>query len=481
MIPFWDPFGGLAGAAGNLISQTWISLMLVIWSAGLWLLRVVLNVMDAFLTPDISETGPGAAVYRVTFWIGGTLMLILALVQLGVAALRRDGRPLAKLLIGTAQFAVVWAGLLAYAAAVLVAAAGLTTAFMESLLNVTSWNEAQLFTPFEVKDVTNGVLATVLGFMGLLLVIAAIGHFLVMLVRAAAIMILIATAPISAAGLVGDIGQSWFWKTMRWFHAAAFTPPLVVLVMGIGVQLTTGVAIGASGLEGSIGTALPGVLLICVSVVSPVALFKLLAFVDPGTATGAALRSTLAASGGVQGFLQGAGRGGGSSAASASTAEGRSAGEASAEDAQATRASNALSAGVGRLGPVGQALGAGIGAMTSLGQAAVGLGADLTNQTGVGHPAYYPDFTAGGRGNNASPTGPGGGSGSTSSSGSSPDQPDAPGAPPAPGWPAAGEASPAPSVGTPPVTSRTPPAADGTTGASSAAVAGEAAEVAVIL
>ena len=119
MIPFWDPFGGLAGAAGNLISQGWISLMLVIWSAGLWLLRVVLNFMDAFLTPDLSETGPGASVYRVTFWIGGTLMLILALVQLGVAALRRDGKPLAKLLIGTAQFAVVWAGLLAYAAAVL--------------------------------------------------------------------------------------------------------------------------------------------------------------------------------------------------------------------------------------------------------------------------------------------------------------------------------------------------------------------------
>ncbi len=413
MIPILpNPFADLAGAAANAAAQAWISVMLVIWNAGLWFLRVVLNFMDAFLTPDISEGGPGAQVYKVTFWIGGTLMLILSMVQLGVAGIRRDGKSLAQILIGVFQFAMVWVGVLTYATAVLAAAGGLTTAFMESLLNVTKWNDAQFFSPFEVKDVTNGVLATILGLMGLLLVVAAIGHFFIMVTRAGAILVLIASAPIAAAGLVGNVGQSWFWKTMRWFHAAAFTPPLVVLIMGIGVQFTTGVAVGGSGLEGSIGTAVPGVLLICGSVVAPVALFKLFSFVDPGTATGAAVRQGLAAEGGLQGLLQGHSPVG-SSAASATTGNGRSAGEASAEDQQAARVNgvtggghgaggagggigSALAGAGGGLARVGGALAAGVGAMTRAGHAAVGVGADLTNQMGVGHNTYYPDMGGGG-------------------------------------------------------------------------------------
>lgn len=400
-----NPFADLAGAAANAATQAWISVMLVLWNMGLWFLRTVLNFMDAFLTPDITEGGPGAEVYKVTFWIGGTLMLILALCQLGVAAIRRDGKSLAQLLIGVFQFTMVWVAVLAYAGTVIAAASGLTTAFMESLLKVNKWNQAQFFTPFETKDIANGVLATILGVMGIFLVIAAIGHFFIMVTRAGAIIILVATAPIAAAGLVGNLGHSWFWKTMRWFHAAAFTPPLIVLVMGIGIQFTTGVATGGSGLEGSIGTALPGVLLICGSVVSPVALFKLFSFVDPGTATGAAVRQGLAAEGGLQGLLQGRGAVG-SSAASATTGQGRSAGEASAEDLQMNRLKGAVGGGSGNagrsggmggaLGAVGGALAAGIGVMSGIGQAATSIGSDLTNQMGVGANTYYPDM--GGRG-----------------------------------------------------------------------------------
>ena len=50
----------------------------------LWLLRLVMNFMDAFLSPDLSETGPAADLYRTTFWIGGALTVVLALRRLGV-------------------------------------------------------------------------------------------------------------------------------------------------------------------------------------------------------------------------------------------------------------------------------------------------------------------------------------------------------------------------------------------------------------
>ena len=59
-------------------------------------------------------------------------------------------------------------------------------------------------------------------------------------------MVLAATTPISAAGLVSDAGRPWFWKSLRWFHAAAATPLLMVLVIGVGVQMAGGVATGAA-------------------------------------------------------------------------------------------------------------------------------------------------------------------------------------------------------------------------------------------
>ena len=50
------------------------------------------------------------------------------------------------------------------------------------------------------------------------------------LVVTALVMVLVATGPITAAGLVNEGTRAWFWKAFRWFHVAAFTPLLVVIV-----------------------------------------------------------------------------------------------------------------------------------------------------------------------------------------------------------------------------------------------------------
>ena len=77
---FVDPFARLASAAGKIVADGWTSAMLGIWNAGLWLLRLAETFLDSLLTPDLSETGPGAWLYRVMFWIAGALLLIMALV-----------------------------------------------------------------------------------------------------------------------------------------------------------------------------------------------------------------------------------------------------------------------------------------------------------------------------------------------------------------------------------------------------------------
>jgi hypothetical protein len=174
-----NPFRYLAGEAGKVIADGWTSAMLGLWNAGLWALRLVLNIIDGLLTPDLSENGPGAMVYRTTFWLAGALVLIMVMIQLGLAAIRRSGKGLAVVLLGLRQFLVVWAGWVGFGVAVVYACGGLTRALMRSLLNVTNWSIRQPWEPFSVDDITDGTVATVLGLMGLLLWLAAIGHLLV--------------------------------------------------------------------------------------------------------------------------------------------------------------------------------------------------------------------------------------------------------------------------------------------------------------
>src|SRR5215217_9138853 len=153
--------------------------MLGLWNAGLWALRLVLNIIDGLLIPDLSENGPGAMVYRTTFWLAGSLVLIMLMIQLGLAAIRRSGRSLAVVLLGLGQFLVVWAGWVGFGVAVVAACGGLTRSLMEGLLKVSTWSAWQPWQPFSVDDITDGTVATVLGLMGLLLWLAAIGHLLV--------------------------------------------------------------------------------------------------------------------------------------------------------------------------------------------------------------------------------------------------------------------------------------------------------------
>ena len=59
----FNPFKYLAGEAGKVIADGWTSAMLGLWNAGLWALRLVLNIIDALLTPDLGENGPGGVVF----------------------------------------------------------------------------------------------------------------------------------------------------------------------------------------------------------------------------------------------------------------------------------------------------------------------------------------------------------------------------------------------------------------------------------
>ncbi|MFT4218094.1 MAG: hypothetical protein QM619_13060 [Micropruina sp.] len=384
MVPLPNPFDLLGSVAARIVVDAWTAAMLAMWNSGLWTLQTVLGWADALLTPDLSETGPAAELYRVTFWLAACLVLLLGLVQLGMAAGKRDGRELARGFTGLVQFALVWAAWIGYAVLIVAAASGLARSLMPSLLGVSSWRQWRGWEPIDPQDVTDAAIATVLGVLGVLIWVAAIMHVVMMLARSAALVVIVATTPISAAGLVTGSSRVWFWKSLRWFHAAAFAPVVMVMVTGIGMKLASGVAAGqASGVLASIATAIPAIVLICVAAIAPLALFRLLAFMEPGTASGAAARAGLASVGGVQGLLRGRASTE-SGAASTADAAGLSAGEVGGETAAAGRLA-------GVLGPAGAVAATAVGLLAKVATTATSVMADTTSQMGVGHHGYYPD------------------------------------------------------------------------------------------
>jgi len=392
-----NPLDWLGGAAQGVAADAWKAAMVGLWSAGLWLLKLSFSVIDAFTRPDVSTGGPLAGALPTTLWLGGAVAVLLLFVQLGAALVRRDGQSLARVVLGIGQFGLVWVGFLGIGGALVLAAGGLTHGILGSMLHVSSWSQfsAGDSWPRKIDD------ATALGICSLLLLIpAAFGYLLVMLVREASLMVLLATTPIAAAGLLSESTKAWFWKSLRWFISALLIAPAAALILGIGVSLSRGVVQGAgTDTVAATGTAVVGCVLVLIGALCPMVLFKLLAFVDPGTGSGAALRQSMSDAGGMSGLLSGGGAGSGAtSAAARGDGGGRSQGEAAAEASTGSRLTSMM-------GPVG----AGVGMVMQAASRTADLASDVLGSAGVGDPGY----SAGAADYRASRGGSGGGSAGT--------------------------------------------------------------------
>jgi hypothetical protein len=138
----------------------------------------------------------------------------------------------------------------------------------------------------------------------------------------------------------------------------------------------------------SVGMAVVGCVIFLVACFCPMVLFRLLAFVDPGTASGASFRTTMVANGGVSGLLGGrrTGRDAGSGAATQVASDGRAASEGSAD---AETASRFQTRAARTFGAVGHAAGAGMDLVGGIAATGASMSVDVMGQSGVGHQGYY--------------------------------------------------------------------------------------------
>ncbi|GAA1831869.1 hypothetical protein GCM10009772_06910 [Pseudonocardia alni subsp. carboxydivorans] len=455
----WNPVPDLVGSSLSGIAQNAFSdAMQTVWDSAIWLLKggfsladTVSHVSPATITGNDADSVPvpapvpGSAapppdppqgaldlgsLWSTMIWLAALIALGLFFYQLASVALR-GGRGMFRAVTGPVQFGIALAVTTGAVAALLTGADGLTAMFLSNLGEQGSFTAimdnpavADRFgdNPDLGADVEDSVRSMILGIAALFGVIpAAIGFALAMIFRAAAIMVLIATIPIAAACLVSDTTASMFWRAVRWILAAVLMKPALALVVVIGVNIMSRTQ-GVAGL-------LAGTAVLLISLFCPMVLYRLLAFVDPGTGAGIAVRSfgssSMSGSGpagsdsgsseatniarhmqsssssGAGPASSGGGELGGSTATSPAatgraagaggSAGGAASGGAAAGGAGGGAAAGGVAAGVGAAGGIaGAALVGGYLATKAAAQAAGGYGSSQMAQTGVGHPGPAP-------------------------------------------------------------------------------------------
>ena len=361
VVPLVDlnPFHWLGSAAKEVAADGFTAMMMGLWSAAMWLLQTVFGLLDRFVTPNVQDPDL-RHLYEVTVWVSLVVALTIAFGQVGLAVIRHDGRSFGTLALGVVQYGLVLCGWIAGCGVLIAATAGLTSGLLHTLLDANDFSGYAAGAGF-VDQVSGTVEAATLGVCALFVLIpASFGYLLIMMVRCATLLILTATLPIVAAGSLGEGTKAWLWKSVRWFLASCLTAPLLALVLGLGVQIAhagfpdaptgMGTATTSPGTESAtrpadpapiqrpapaasagdqldaerargipdtlaeetfetsdtaanVGMSVVGCVILLIGAFAPLALFRVLAFVDPGTASGASFRTAMSANGGVAGLI----------------------------------------------------------------------------------------------------------------------------------------------------------------------------------
>lgn len=287
-----DRLGTVIGdTVGTLVSGPIDQAMQAIWAGCAELLSQAFQLVDKLSTFSISTTCDQSApatcgslphLWPVLVSISTLIALGLFFWQITVASVR-GGRGMLHAATGTVGYGLALAVTVTLVASLLGAADGLTTLLLTQGVHASSsFNDAYNQLPFG-QQALNGIKPVILGVVGFFgLLPAALGYAVEMMFRQAAVTVLVATIPFTAAGLLTRSTARWFWISTRWMLTAVILKPAFALVLVIGLT-------SVSDAQGVVGL-LAGVAVLWVALMTPMALFRLFAFVDPNTDSGAAFR-----------------------------------------------------------------------------------------------------------------------------------------------------------------------------------------------
>ncbi|WP_392423603.1 hypothetical protein [Barrientosiimonas humi] len=304
MAGFVAPAFGLPDV-GDVVNSVMNRIGKEVWRFSDYVTKTVFKMLDDRIQPTLTydAAGPLGRVYPVTLWLGLFLAVAFGFVQLAVIAWEGG--------VGFGDFAKrigIWMMATTIGLTLLELLNGASSVTAKGIISTAfetdNWQGVSNSSTFGEAAVGNLAGAQLALLSILVLIPFALGFAILMLIREGSLTILAATFPILVAGLLHSKLQKWFWTGLRWFMALLFMPVVIAIGMAIGNSMAKGVSTSAD--EGVFGAALVAGVVNWLSLIAPMVLFKLFAFVDPNTAAGANFR----AGGGLGKALAGAAAGG---------------------------------------------------------------------------------------------------------------------------------------------------------------------------
>jgi hypothetical protein len=244
--------GGAASTAANTgVSAAWDAVCKSFADAAAQLLGAFGRGFAAL--PDLNIASAGiTSTYGISLVIAGTVAALLVMGQAARTAWTHDGSGLAQALSGTAKAVLAWLLTAAVATTALAAADEVTRfvvntsfgsqqALANRLAGIVNWAEVA---GVPGQAAVGGSLLLVFALVGIILVVVL---WFEMLLRNAALAVLIAVSPIAAAGQVSEVTKAWWLRTASAAVQLIILKPVVALVFAVGFGMA-GQSIGVQSL-----------------------------------------------------------------------------------------------------------------------------------------------------------------------------------------------------------------------------------------
>ena len=261
-----DPGASLAAAAFNATSREF-------GNAAVDVLREITDVFLKESTIDLSSSGVQTT-YGMLWGLSGLIAVILLLLQFAKVAITASGQAAATALVGLARWALICMAGIAVTQTALYASDDISewliTRFYKDHAGFQKRLGASLIA-FLTSQGPNPALILVCAVLAIVALVCLWGE---MLMRAAAIQVLVACLPIAAAGTMMDGSKEWFPKTRNAIVSLILIKPVIVLIFVIGF----GEFSDSTSLEGF----LVGLLTLVLAVFAWPALAKFMTFTTAG-------------------------------------------------------------------------------------------------------------------------------------------------------------------------------------------------------
>lgn len=250
---------------------------------------VLTSFAKAFVAiPDVDLTSHGLRnVYSISLGLAGFVAALLLFGQVIRTVITHDGSAVATGLVGVGKAALAFMLTLVVASACLLASDELTGWIVDNSLGGTAAFSDKISKLVAWDPQTSGSLLLIFGILGILLTVVL---WFEMLLRNAAIAVLIATSPISAVGMMSEGTKGWWSKLVTSTVQLIILKPLVALVFALGFNL--------AGDSQDLETTLSGMLVLLLAALAWPAIARFFTFANVQTGGAAGLGALLGFAGG---------------------------------------------------------------------------------------------------------------------------------------------------------------------------------------